>query len=136
MWKRGGLAFIYMVHARWLFNITADSEGVPGAVLIRAVEPIDGLEIMRERRKGAGELELTSGPGKLTQAMGISRIHHGTDLCDPKNEITVIEGKPEPIRIASSFRIGVREDVKRKLRFFIAGNPYVSRAGQKSSPTT
>lgn len=127
MWERGGLAFVYMVHANWLFNITTEREGVPGAVLIRALEPLQGIELMRRRRRVGADRELTSGPGRLTRAMGITYELHGFDVTDPKSELTVMEGKQEHLRIASSNRIGVTKDLGRKLRFYILGNKFVSR---------
>ena len=127
MWGRGGLAFVYMVHANWLFNVTAEREGVPGAVLVRALEPVGGIELMRKRR-GISKLEgLTSGPGKLTHAVGITRRHHGLDLTNPSSELMIVEGEPERFEIASSHRIGVSRDLERELRFFVRGNPFVSR---------
>ncbi len=127
MWWRGGLAFVYMVHANWLFNVTTEREGVPGAVLVRALEPLEGIKAMHERRGVSRERELTSGPGKLTRAMGITREHHGLDLTNSKGELTIIEDKPAQFKIGSSHRIGVSADLKRKLRFFVRGNPFVSR---------
>lgn len=126
MWERGGLAFIYMVHGNWLFNITAEQPGVPGAVLIRALEPTRGVETMRRRRRKKEVLQLTSGPGKLTRALGITNRFHGSDITDPQNEITVRSGPLKKFEISTSHRIGVKEDLKRKLRFFIKGNPFVS----------
>ena len=127
MWGRGGKAFIYMVHALWLFNVTTEREGVPGGVLVRALEPLEGLEIMKRRRGTTDERDLTSGPGKLTQAMAITNKLHGLDLTGPSSELVILGGKPEPIEIASSHRIGVSADLPRKLRFYIRGNPYVSK---------
>ncbi len=127
MWWCGGLAFVYMVHANWLFNVTTEREGVPGAVLVRALEPLEGIKIMRERRGVSSERELTSGPGKLTSAMGITQKNHGLDLTNSKSELTIIEGRPKEFKIESSHRIGVSSDLKRKLRFFVRGNPFVSR---------
>ncbi len=127
MWERGGLTFVYMVHNHWLFNVTTERERVPGAVLIRALEPLDGIELMKRRRKTDDELNLASGPGKLTQAMGITREHHGLDLTDPESVIVITNGENKPIEIASSHRIGVTKDLKRKLRFYVRGNLYVSR---------
>mgnify|MGYP000201928586 CR=1 FL=1 len=127
MWNRGGLAFIYMVHGNWLFNITADRVGVPGAVLIRALEPTQGVGTMMRRRGKTSLLQLTSGPGKLTEALGITKRLHGSDVTDPKNEVTVEKGPVRKYEIASSHRIGVRKDVKRKLRFFVRGNSFVSK---------
>ena len=127
MWGQGGLAFAYMVHGQWLFNVTAERKGVPGAVLIRALEPLEGLELMRRRREVRDELELTSGPGKLTRAMGITQAHHGLDLTNSRAALTIIEGKPERFEIASSHRIGVSADLPQELRFFVRSNRFVSR---------
>lgn len=126
MWQRGGLAFVYVVHGHELFNVTAEREGIPGAVLIRALMPIEGIELMRRRRGVSEEVELTSGPGKLTQAMGITREHHGLDLTDPKGELVILEGESKHLKISSSHRIGVGRDLPRKLRFYVSGNPFVS----------
>lgn len=127
MWGQAGRAFVYMVHARWLFNVVAEREGVPGAVLVRALEPREGIDLMRRRRRTSNELELTSGPGKLTRAMGITRGHHGLDLTDDKSELVIVEGEPRQFSIASSHRVGVSADLVRELRFYIEGNPFVSR---------
>jgi len=116
-----------MIHAKWMFNVTTEREGVPGAVLIRALEPLKGLELMKRRRGVTEERNLASGPGKLTQAMGITYARHGLDLTIGGNELMITGGIPEPFKIASSHRIGVSADLKRKLRFYTKNNPYVSR---------
>jgi len=126
MWEKGGLAFIYMVHNNWLFNITAARPGVPGAVLIRAIEPTRGVETMKRRRK-TDLLNLTSGPGKLTQALGISKRYHGSDVTNFANEIIVKNRENKRFQICTSHRIGVREDTKRELRFFVKDCPFVSK---------
>lgn len=127
MWGPGGKAFVYVVHGQSLFNVTTEREGVPGAVLIRAVEPVEGIDLMKKRRKVELERDLTSGPGKVTQAMAITRAHHGLDLCDPNSDLVIVEGRLERFPIASSHRIGVSADLDQELRFFIRGNPFVSR---------
>jgi len=127
MWGLGGRAFVYVVHGNCLFNVTAEREGVPGAVLVRALEPLEGIELMRKRRGTKLEKELTSGPGKLTKAMAITRAHHGFDLTSSNSELLIVEGEPQDFVIGSSHRIGVSADLERKLRFYIDGNPFVSR---------
>lgn len=127
MWGPAGRTFVYMVHAQWLFNVTTEREGVPGAVLIRALEPLEGVELMYERRGAELERELTSGPGKLTKAMAITRVHHDLDLTNPNCKLMIIEGEPQSFSITSSHRIGVSADLERKLRFYIEENPFVSR---------
>ncbi|MEM1689553.1 MAG: DNA-3-methyladenine glycosylase [Candidatus Hadarchaeales archaeon] len=127
MWSRGGLAFIYMVHGKWLFNITTEKPGIPGAVLIRAIEPTIGIELMIKRRQVQNILELTSGPGKLTEAMKITKELHGVDLTLPESPLIVCEIGLKNLEICSSHRIGVKKDLQRKLRFFVCGNPYISK---------
>jgi len=126
MWWRGGLAFIYMVHAKWMFNVTAEREGTPGAVLIRALEPSDGIELMKFRRGVEDKKLLTSGPGRLTQAMGITYDHHKIDLTHSR-VLTIQGDEVKNFRIACSNRIGVSADLRRKLRFFVFGNRFVSK---------
>lgn len=126
MWQKGGCALVYMVHANWLFNVTTELEGTPGALLIRALEPLEGVDLMKERR-GISEIKkLTSGPGKLTQAMGITGEYHGADLTE-QDSLRIIEGGYEKFEIGKSHRIGVTEDLEEELRFFIVGNELVSR---------
>ncbi len=126
MWWRGGLAFIYMVHARWMFNVTAEREGVPGAVLIRALEPLGDVELMKRRRGVDDERLLTSGPGRLTEAMGITYRHHKLDLTTSR-VLTLLKGPSEKFDVARSHRIGVSADLRQELRFFVKENPFVSK---------
>lgn len=126
MWRRGGLVLVYMVHGNWLFNVITESEGTPGGVLIRALEPLEGISQMEDRRRKEDFLELTSGPGKLTEALGITNDLHGADLAG-SGEILISEEFDEEFEIKSSHRIGVSEDLDRELRYYIAGNDHVSR---------
>lgn len=134
MFYEVGTAFVYMVHNNWLFNVVARSEKeLAGAVLIRALEPIAGIEQMFKNRrlpdsKSGNVRELCSGPGKLTKALAIEKKHSGLDLTAGK-EIW-IESQDSEIgesEIASSHRIGVSKDLPTKLRFYIKQNLFVSR---------
>ena len=78
MWDKPGKIFIYMVHSNWLLNIVTMSVGVPSAVLIRAIEPLEGLDFMLKNRSKHGK-DLSNGPGKLTQAMYIDKSFNGLD---------------------------------------------------------
>jgi DNA-3-methyladenine glycosylase len=127
MWGPAGRAFVYMVHSQWLLNVTAEREGVPGAALIRALEPLKGTELMKKRRGTEFGRKLTSGPGRLTRAMAITRAHHALDITDPKGKLIIVEGEPMNFSIGTSHRIGVNADLERELRFYIEGNPFVSR---------
>lgn len=126
MFMRVGKVFIYMVHGNWLLNIVAHIEGRVGAVLIRAVEPLQGLETMRNNRKVKDIRDLTCGPGKLTKAFAITKELNGIDVYVRDSRLMVVEGKEESFDIFSSHRIGVKVDLPQELRFFVKGNKFVS----------
>ncbi|PMB75177.1 MAG: hypothetical protein C0193_01705 [Candidatus Bathyarchaeota archaeon] len=121
-----GKTFIYMVHGNWLLNIVTHVKGGVGAVLIRAVEPIQGIEIMKKRRNVSSLRDLTSGPGKLTKAFAIAKDLNGIDVAKEDSTLVVMDGEKENLKIRSSHRIGVKADLPQKLRFFIDGNKFVS----------
>jgi len=127
MFAEPGRTFIYMVHGNWLLNIVAHFKGEVGAVLIRAVEPILGIEVMVKNREVENFHSLTNGPGKLSKALAITKELNGIDVTKKKSELRVTEGKEEEIEISSSHRIGVRMDLPEELRFFIKGNKFVSK---------
>jgi DNA-3-methyladenine glycosylase len=122
-----GHAYVYFVYGMYeCLNIVAEPDGVAGCVLIRALEPVEGIEIMRGRRPAAKkDRDLTAGPGKLTQALAITRAHYGADLtCGPLvlREPAIVR----PFEIAVSKRIGITKCAELPLRFTIAGNGFVS----------
>ncbi len=121
MWLPGGHVFIYMVHANWMLNITTDMEDAQ-AVLIRALEPIAGIGKMHQRR-GRRIRELCSGPGKLSQALGIERGLNGSPV---GTSLKIYDSPWRDFEVARAHRIGVRFDLEEPLRFFIKGNPFVS----------
>lgn len=122
-----GKTFIYMVHGNWLLNIVAHSKGGVGAVLIRAIEPLQGIETMLENRSVKDNSDLTSGPGKLTKALAITKELNGVDVTKKSSQLLVIDGERESIHICSSPRIGVKVDLPQELRFFIKENKFVSK---------
>ena len=129
-WRNAGpgTLFVYMVHANWLMNIVAGKiKNEPTGVLIRSLEPLKGIKTMMRKRKTSDIKNLTSGPGKLTQAFGITKKCTGMNVSDKKSDIIIAEGKNEKIEIELSHRIGVRKDLKKKMRFYIKGNDFVSR---------
>jgi len=125
MGGEAGIAFIYMVHGNWLFNITTMKKGQQSGVLIRAVEPLRGIEIMKRRRGTDNIRNLTSGPGKFTQAFGINREHNGMKIYR-KGEMYIEKGREKNLEVARSHRIGVKHDLDVPLRFYIKGNKFVS----------
>jgi DNA-3-methyladenine glycosylase len=125
-----GCAYVFMIYGmHFHFNLVTSRVGVPHAVLVRAIEPLAGVDVMAERRGlAADRRELTNGPGKLCRALGIGRAHYGADLCDGVGGVTLIEGAP-PSRIGRSPRIGVDYAgawAKRPFRYFDAESRYVS----------
>jgi len=123
-----GHAYVYLIYGMYeCLNMVAEAEGTAGCVLIRAPEPLAGIEKMRRRRPAARGLEdLANGPGKLTLAMAITRRHNGADLT--RGPLTVhAPAAAQPFEIAVSQRIGIQQSRELPLRFFIAGNRFVSR---------
>jgi len=127
MFLESGKTFIYMVHANWLLNVVAHSKGGVGGVLIRAVEPLQGIEIMLKSRSVTDIRELTNGPGKLSQALDITKDLNGIDVTKTNSKLVVMEDQKIIFDIGSSHRIGVKSDLRQKLRFFNKGNKFVSR---------
>ncbi|MDH7477968.1 MAG: DNA-3-methyladenine glycosylase [Candidatus Bathyarchaeota archaeon] len=123
-----GRTFIYMVHGNWLLNIVAHPKGDVGAVLIRALEPINGLEVMQKNRKVKDLHCLTNGPGKLSRALVITKELNGVYVTKRNSPLMVIEGERQSFEVCSSHRIGVKFDLPQELRFFIKGNKFVSKA--------
>jgi DNA-3-methyladenine glycosylase len=122
-----GHAYVYFIYGMYeCLNLVAEPDGEPGCVLLRALEPLAGLERMRERRPRARRLEdLASGPGKLTLALGITRAQNGADVT--RGSLVVREpAAARPIEIAATPRIGIRHCADRPLRFLIRGNAFVS----------
>ena len=121
-----GLAYVYRsygLHA--LLNAVSEHEGVGAAVLIRALEPVDGLDLMRERRGVERAEDLCSGPGKLTQALGIWLDLNGTSLQDGPIELSPSPAPPAQVAVGS--RIGITRAVELPWRFCDAASRHVSR---------
>jgi len=122
-----GHAYVYFIYGMYeCLNLVAEPKGQPGCVLIRALEPVAGVEIMQRRRPTAHTLrDLTSGPGRLTLAMGITRAQNGVDVT--RGPLTVRTARRnDPFEIETSPRIGIRHCADWPLRFVIKGNPFVS----------
>jgi DNA-3-methyladenine glycosylase len=124
-----GRAYVYFIYGRYeCLNFVAEPEGQAGCVLIRALEPVSGLAIMRRRRPAAkGDEDLASGPGRLTMAMGITRKLNGANLTTGPLQVREVD-HGGVFEIEVSKRIGIQHCADWPLRFFIAGNRFVSRA--------
>ena len=124
-----GHAYVYLIYGVYeCLNLVCEPEGRPGCVLLRALEPVAGIEMMRARRPAARKLEdLASGPGKLTLAMALNRAHNGLDVT--RGSLVVRHPTdPREVDIVVTPRIGITQCADLPLRFFIRGNRFVSRS--------
>lgn len=132
MFLQGGHSYIYLIYGlNYCFNVVAEKEGNPEAVLIRAVEPVEGLDLIKQNRPEIDKLEnLTNGPGKLAKALSIDISLNGCNLINGK-ELYIEKNLKKPIfSIVSAKRIGIdyAEEFKDKLwRKYIEGNTFVSK---------
>jgi DNA-3-methyladenine glycosylase len=123
-----GHAYVYFIYGMYeCLNLVAEPNGQPGGVLLRALEPVAGIEIMQRRRPAAHKIrDLTSGPGRLTLALGVTRAQNGADVT--RGNLTVRAPRhEEPFEIEVTPRIGIRHCADWPLRYTIKGNPFVSR---------
>jgi DNA-3-methyladenine glycosylase len=127
MFGEGGHAYVYFSYGfHWCLNLTTEPAGRAGAVLVRAVEPIEGLNQMLKNRSLDSDERVTDGPGKLTQALRIDSGLNGEDLTT-SDRLFVEEGKKAE-GIGLSSRVGIRRGAEFKWRFFVKGNRFVSKA--------
>ncbi|MEL4356710.1 MULTISPECIES: DNA-3-methyladenine glycosylase [unclassified Luteococcus] len=127
MFLAAGHAYVYLIHGlHHCMNVVVGPEGYGCGVLIRAAEPLDGLDEMRRRRKGRAGVELTNGPGKLGQALGITLPLRGHDLGLPPLQLLV----QQPVaadQIVVTTRVGITKNAAAPRRFYLRGNPWVSK---------
>ncbi|MCU0422794.1 MAG: DNA-3-methyladenine glycosylase [Bacteroidia bacterium] len=131
MYHSGGIAYVYLCYGlHHLFNVVTNVEGIPHAVLIRAIEPIDGIEWMIKRRKyNKIDPNLSNGPGKLTQALGINMVDNGSNLNGKRIWIEEFRSIPEH-QIISTSRIGIdyaEEDALLPYRYYIRNHQWISK---------
>lgn len=135
-----GFSYVYFIYGMYFcFNVVTEREGKAGAVLIRAVEPLDGLEQMHKNRASRhrplplATHALTNGPGKLCQALSITKQYNHLDLCRPDSAIYLLDAPPVPeTEIVASPRIGIKEATQQDWRFYLRGNPFISRVKEKT----
>jgi len=136
MYRAGGVAYVYFVYGMYYqFNVVSGVADVPHAILVRALEPVEGIEIMRARRHSHPDHNLTNGPGKLCIAMGIDRQLDGADLLGDRVWLEDFE-RVSPRRISRGPRIGIdyaQEWIDKPWRFWIRDNPYVSKRSARSA---
>ena len=134
MFETPGMAYVYFCYGNhYIINVVTEKYGIPGAAMIRAVKPLSGFSLMHERRKTDILENLTNGPGKLTNALGINKDFNGLDLTDIKSRVVIIDAtklnlfdEVKKSKIISGPRIGIKSGADKLLRFYIKDNNFVS----------
>jgi DNA-3-methyladenine glycosylase len=126
LYGQPGTAYVYFTYGmHWCLNAVTERRDYPAAVLIRALEPLEGLAVMRHRRGNVAEQALCAGPARLCEALGITGEENGTSLVRGTVRIVRNRGRRLPVDVTS--RIGITRGVSWQLRFVIRGSPWVSR---------
>ena len=126
LFLKRGHAYVYFAYGScFLLNVTSETAGVGAGALIRALEPIEGIALMERRRGTTRRRDLTRGPGRLAEALGVDLAQNGLDLCRSGPLWLATDGAPPP-PIGASVRIGITRDADRVLRFYEHGTPFVS----------
>jgi DNA-3-methyladenine glycosylase len=128
MFEEGGISYVYFIYGNYYcFNVVTEQKGIGAAVLIRAVEPIDGIDQMRKNRKyQVKDINLTNGPAKFCMAFDIGRQDNSLNLTEDRIRIYRSKRK-EDFTIAITPRIGIKDGAEFPYRFFIKDNPYVTK---------
>jgi DNA-3-methyladenine glycosylase len=121
-----GRAYVYLAYGvSYMLNVSSEAPGIGAGVLLRALEPLEGIPIMRRNRGIERLRDLARGPGKLTVALQVDHRLDGLDLCR-EGPLWLGRDDHEPGKIGRSIRIGISRDANRLLRFYLRGNPFVS----------
>ena len=130
MYLAPGHAYVFFNYgAHFMLNVSSEPRGIAGGILIRALEPLEGIALMQRHRKTTRLRDLTGGPGRLAAALQIDRRHDGLDLCAPGElwlGVLVPPSAHRALAIAKTVRIGISRAAHRLLRFYERGNPFVS----------
>jgi DNA-3-methyladenine glycosylase len=124
-----GRAYVYQLRSYYLLNVVTEAIDTPTCVLFRALEPIQGIDLVRKTigLRSTKETRLLNGPGKLCRALEINLSHYGLDLSCPDSPFYIADGPPDSFEIEATTRIGISKAVEPLLRFTIKGNPFLSR---------
>jgi DNA-3-methyladenine glycosylase len=121
-----GFAYVYFIYGMsYMLNVTAEAPGVGAGVLLRAIEPLEGISLMKRLRKAEKLRDLARGPGRLAAALQIDKRLDGLDLC-ADGPLWLGTAVREIAHIRTTVRIGITREVHQRLRFFEAGSPFVS----------
>lgn len=136
LYGRPGISYVYFIYGMyWCFNAVTRGKGLPSAVLVRALEPLDGISLMRRRRpRIKSDVDLTNGPGKLCTALAITGSLTGKSL--QRYPLIVRRGEPIPDgKVEVTARIGITKSADWPLRYVVRGNPFVSRGKVSATET-
>jgi DNA-3-methyladenine glycosylase len=126
MFLERGHAYVYLNYGTsWMLNVSGEAEGIGAGVLVRALEPLEGIATMQAHRGTEKLRDLARGPGRLCQALQIGPWANGLDLCQP-GPLWLAHGDGAPGEIGQSVRIGITKEAHRPLRFYVRGSPFVS----------
>jgi DNA-3-methyladenine glycosylase len=121
-----GFAYVYFVYGTsYMLNVSAEEPGIGAGVLLRAIEPLEGIALMKRLRKTDKLTDLARGPGRLASALQINLRLDGVDLC-ANGPLWLGTAVRETARVSTAVRIGITREINRPLRFFEAGSPFVS----------
>jgi DNA-3-methyladenine glycosylase len=121
-----GHAYVRLTYGvSYMLNMSSEAEGTGAGILIRAIEPLEGLALMQARRPGVSLRDLARGPGRLTIALGIGQAFDGRDLCTGQ-DLWIGRIEAEQTAVAATTRIGLSREMHRPLRFYEPGSPFVS----------
>lgn len=126
MFLERGHAYVYLNYGTsWMLNVSSEAEGIGAGVLIRALEPLEGIALMQANRGTEKPRDLARGPGRLCQALQIGPWADGLDLC-AEGPLWLGRDEVDPGEIGLSVRIGITKDADRLLRFYVRGSPFIS----------
>ena len=126
LFSERGHCYVYFIYGTWfMLNVSSERAGQGAGVLLRAIEPVHGIEIMQGRRGVTRLTDMARGPGRLAQALAIERSLDGLDMCKP-GRLCLAQGTVSVGEIGSSVRIGITRAIEQQWRFYERGNPHVS----------
>ena len=128
MFGKAGFVYVYLIYGNhFCLNVTTEREGIPGAVLIRGVEVIDGVELAHKNRRPSSRVNLSNGPGKLTQALDITKKQNGLDITKTKELFISYPRINENFDTITTRRVGIKLGSEKPWRFYIKNNKHVSK---------
>jgi DNA-3-methyladenine glycosylase len=127
LYLEGGHLYLFKVHRYLCMDVVTGEKGVPSSVLLRSLEPLEGIDAMKENRNKEKLRELTTGPGKLVQALGIGYKYNGYDICQPDSKIYIVDDGFEVEDIVQTTRVGISKAKDFLNRFYIKNSEYISR---------